>query len=247
MQFILSKLLAVGLYPSNWIIVLAIFCLITRSKTWKKRGFITLVVLLLLSSNPFLYRRATLQWQPARQTIQGTYEAGILPGGLSGYDKDGNGYFSGAADRFIETSKLFHQGIIKTIIVTGGNGRLERSFPPEADFLQRELIANGIPASKIILETKSRNTQENALFTRKIYDSLHLSGQAVLITSAIHMPRCRLEFSKAGIPTIAAPCNYEVIPGNNSFFAELWPDLALTTKWGALIKEWIGYLLVKYR
>ncbi|ULQ52945.1 YdcF family protein [Flavihumibacter fluvii] len=247
MQFILSKIFAIFLSPSNWIFFLSALFFVIRSKTWKKRMAILVIFVVLVFSNPFLYRTATLAWQPSPVKVSGEFEVGILPGGLSGYDSSGNGYFSGAADRFIQTARLYHKGVIKYIIITGGNGHLLRDFPPEANFLLQELVANGIPADHILVDAKSRNTHENALFSKAIYDSMHFSQKAILVTSAIHMPRCQLEFTKAGLPTIAMPCDYDVLQEKNHFLSQVWPDLSLTQKWTPLLKEWIGYVLVKMR
>ena len=245
MQFILSKLLAIFLSPANWLVILLLLLVVVRSKTWKKRIAITTIILALVFTNPWLFRLACLNWQPARQKLSGQYEVAILPGGLSGYDKFGNGYFGQAADRFIQATQLYHLGQVKYILVTGGNGHLDRSYPAEAIFLRQELVANGIAADHILIDAKSRNTRENAAFSKLLYDSMHFSKPAILVTSALHMPRCQLEFNKVGLKTIAFPANYEVIPERISFGNLLWPDPALTNRWTAVIKEWVGYFIRK--
>jgi uncharacterized SAM-binding protein YcdF (DUF218 family) len=246
MVFILSKLLAVFLSPANWLVLLLITYFIVRPAKLKKRLLQLTALIAIVFTNPWLFRQACLGWQTPAVAINQRFDVAILPGGLSGYDRHGLGYFSGAADRFIQTTQLYHRGLVQYIIVTGGNGRLERNYLPEAVFLQQQLVANGIPAARILVESNSRNTRENALFSKKFCDSMHFSS-AVLVTSALHMPRCQLEFKKAGVVTAAMPCNYEVIPENTNFFFQLWPDFSLTQKWSALIKEWVGYLLVKLR
>jgi uncharacterized SAM-binding protein YcdF (DUF218 family) len=247
MQFVLAKLLVLLVTPANWIIAGLLLLLIIRSKTGKKKTGIALLVFTLLVTNPWLYRMAVLSWQPNPVKIKGNYPAAILPGGLSGYDREGKGYFGQAADRFIQTANLFHEGVVNYIIVTGGNGHLERNYPPEATFLKEELIRNGVPANRILVDDKSRNTRENAIFTKLLADSMQFTSPCVLVTSAMHMRRCSLEFSNAGIRTIGLPCNYEVIHDRPSFADLLWPDLSLTDKWGRLIKEWIGFIVAKYR
>ncbi|MFZ8477648.1 YdcF family protein, partial [Staphylococcus aureus] len=84
---------------------------------------------------------------------------------------------------------LYHEGKIEKILVTGGNGNLFLNEPDESSFLEKEFIRNGVKKEDIILEKKSRNTYENAIFSKKILDSLKLKPPYILITSASHMPR----------------------------------------------------------
>ena len=198
-------------------------------------------------TNPWLYRIACLNCQTGLNKISTPVEVAILPGGLSVYDKSGNGYFGKASDRFIQTTQLYHKGLVNYILVTGGNGHLDRFYPPEAIFLKQELIANGIPSDHILVDAVSRNTQENAIFSKEIYDSMHFTKPGILVTSALHMRRCQLEFTKAGFRTIAYPCNFEVLPETLSFGTLLWPDFSLTQRWTEIFKEWLGYLISKLR
>lgn len=247
MQFILSKLLAVFLSPDNWLIILLLLLLLVRPKTWKKRIALSALAIAIIFTNPWLFRVACLGWQPHQVTLSGKYEVAVLAGGLSAYDRSGKGYFNQASDRFIQTTRLYHQGLVNYVLVTGGNGRLDRSYPPEGIFLQHELIANGVPSDHIILDAKSRNTQENAAFSKILYDSMHFSKPAILVTSAMHMKRCQLEFTKAGLTTIAYPSNFEVIPDKASIAKLIWPDFSLTQRWKSVIKEWVGYCIARYR
>lgn len=247
MQFVLGKIITVLLSPHNWILLSGLFWLLFRPGKWKKRFGYTALILLLVFTNPWIYRKAAIRWEAKPNTLKGKYLAAILPGGLSGYDTWGKGYFNRAADRFIQTANLYHEGRVNWIIITGGNGHLLKNYPPEAVFLKQELIRNGIPAEKILVDDASRNTRENALFTKRILDSINTPAPSVLVTSALHMRRCKLEFDKAGVLTEPYPCNYEVIEDQEPFISLLLPDLGLPGDWGRLIKEWVGYLAASRR
>lgn len=246
MRFLLSKLFSFFLMPANWIILLGIAALLIRNKKWKKGLLISFASLLIIFSNPFLFKIAYEAWQIPPPKSPGNLEAVILPGGLSGYDKNNIGYFNQSADRFIQAANLFHQGKAQYVLITGGNGRLDVENPPEAWFLKDELIRNGIPAEKIIVEDKSRNTKENAVFSRVKVDSMRLKGPFFLSTSDMHMRRCQLEFSKAGMNIVPYPCNYEVLSTRGAWYSHLWPDVSVIASWGRLIKEWIGYAVSKF-
>ncbi|KYP14874.1 YdcF family protein [Flavihumibacter sp. CACIAM 22H1] len=240
---LLSKFVAFFISPANWIILLAVLYLLGKPERWRKKIGISLIGLTFFFTNPAIFYITLTAWQPAFRPATGNYSAVILPGGLSSYDKNGQGFFGQASDRFIQATKLVHTGVAEKIIVTGGNGFLNRKLPPEATFVKEELMQNGIPSSKIFVETQSRTTRENALFTKKLIDSLALKGPFILVTSAMHMRRCQLEFANAGIPTTAHASNYEVINGFQQWYDWIWPDFGQLDKWNRLIKEVVGWVV----
>lgn len=242
MFFVLSKVLYFLLVPFWWIVILLVWMWRTRSPRRKRNLLIVAIVLVVVFTNPFIYRSLVLNWQPDLVEVSSDkkYDAGILLGGLAGYDRFGRGFFSDESDRFIQAANLFHRGIIKKIIVTGGVGGLYQKGQPEATFLNQALIKNGIPDSCIITESKSRNTFENAVFSKRIVDSLHIKGPYVLITSALHMRRSHAVFTKAGFDIIEAPADFKVVFRNNGLDETLIPDVSLLKEWSYFLKEIIG-------
>jgi len=121
-------------------------------------------------TNPYLYRKMVMLWQASPVDLNNSkpYEAGILLGGFSGYDKQNRGFFNNASDRFTQAASLYHQGIIKKIIVTGGVGLLLSDQPAETVFVNDQLIKMGIPKEAIVQESNARNTYENAIFTKRL-------------------------------------------------------------------------------
>lgn len=244
MFFILSKILYFLLLPLVWVLILLIWRALSKSQQIRKRIGITIVSILVVFTNPLIYNWVCLSWQPYPVTLKpGTkYEAGIMLGGLSEYDKFGRGYFSGAADRFIQTANLYHQGYIKKIIVTGGTGSLNQDELGEAPFLLKELIANGVKDTDIIIDNKSRNTYENAVYSKQILDSMKLAPPYILITSGYHMKRSESVFKKAGIPCISFPCDYKVVPKDYDANRIIIPNVKYLADWPYIIKEMIGLL-----
>lgn len=242
MFFILSKILYFLLVPFWWIVILWVWYKLSKTGKVKKRLSILILILVVVFTNPYLYRILVASWQPAPVTLTSkvSYEAGILLGGMSDYDKNEQGYFGNNADRFIQTANLYHRGIIKKIIVSGGTGSLSQQGPPEAKFLAQELIANGVNEKDIIQDARSRNTYENAVYSKKIIDSLQLKPPFVLITSALHMKRSNSVFTKTGIHFISAPCDYKVIPKKLSLDNTIIPDVTLLNEWSYFIKEVVG-------
>lgn len=247
MFFILSKLLFFLLVPFTWIMLLLVWIYFAKSAQLKRRLTLLTICITVIFSNPWLYRKAHLMWQPAPELISGQvqYEAGILLTGMVQFDRYNKGYFGNASDRFIQTLTLYHTGKIKKILVTGGSGSLLHNYPPEAEYLKNALVANAVPEKDIIVEPFSRNTYENAIFSKKIIDSLQLKPPFLLITSALHMPRSSAVFKKAGISFVSYPCDYKVVKGKISPDDILMPDARLLNNWSDLIKEIIGLAVYK--
>ncbi|HVZ24441.1 MAG TPA: YdcF family protein [Sediminibacterium sp.] len=247
MFFILSKVLLCLIFPVTWLIGLFLGWLILKKKPLKKKlGWLT-VLLLVVFSNPWLYRTTVLHWQ-VRPTILPDsvhYSTAILLGGMSGYDKNNQGFFSPAADRFIQAVNLFHRGIVRKVLITSGSGGLLQNEPPEADFIHQQLRYNGIPDSAIIVESRSRNTYENGIFSKKILDSLHLKPPFVLVTSAYHMRRSIAVFKKVQLDCIPYPADFIVIPERFDPANYFIPNPKLLKDWGYLFKEMAGLLAYK--
>ena len=247
MFFIISKVAFFFIQPINWLLFLFFLWLIIKKTIIKKRLLYAIVILTLIFSNSYLCNEVELAWQINKSELvpEKKYDAGILIGGLAGYDRNRVGHFSGACDRFIETVKLYHQGIIKKIVVSSGSASILHDQPGEADFLVEELLKSGIPAQDIYKENKSRNTYENATFSKRILDSVHLNPPYVLITSAIHARRAKLVFAKAKLDVAVYPSAYSATEKFYSPEEYFWPSFGALLDWNAIVKEFVGVLMYK--
>ena len=198
----------------------------------------------LFFSNGYIQNEVALYLQENKSGLEAgkQYEVGILLGGMAGYDKNNVGHFSGAADRFIQTNILYHQGVIKKILITSGSANLVYQQPGEADYIVEELIKSGVPAKDILKENKSRNTYENATFSKRIIDSLQLKGPYVLISSAFHLPRAMKVFRKAGLQIVPFPCAFTALPKHYSWEEYILPSIAVLGSWDGTMKELVGLL-----
>ncbi len=246
MFFIFSKVLYFLLVPFWWLVILFIWMRLSRSPRKKRILRTCIIVVAILFSNPFFYRTMVSAWQPAPVTFPDSarYNAGIVLGGMSGYDKNQRGYFGDNADRFIQTASLYHRGIIRKIIISGGTGSLDQKGKPEATFLRTSFLENGVHDSDIIVESRSRNTYENAIYSKKILDSLQLKAPYVIITSALHMRRSESVFRRAGYSFVSFPCDYKVNPTTFGV-DDVLPDISLLNKWAYFLKEIVGLYVYK--
>lgn len=126
------------------------------------------------------------------------------------------------------------------LIFTGGSGSLDEHAPSESNGARRFWLDLGGNPGQMSFEGKSRNTWENALFTRDLVQPK--PGETwLLVTSAWHMPRAMGIFRRAGFKVIAYPVAYRTFSDNRDWgFLVAASDRILTLD--LAVKEWIGLL-----
>ncbi|MGH3267208.1 MAG: YdcF family protein, partial [Trebonia sp.] len=88
-------------------------------------------------------------------------------------------------------------GVGPLLIVSGGKGGDERV--PEASAMASYLVARGFPADRLLLEQRSRNTEENLAFSKAIMDERRPGAHATIVTSDFHAFRAALLARRLGI------------------------------------------------
>ena len=105
-----------------------IVSLVLRNARWKKRLFWCSFALLLFFSNEFIANEVMRAWEidaTPYATMQEPYTWGIVLTGVTNNDQEpaDRVYFSHGADRVTHTVELYKKGLIKKILITGGEGR----------------------------------------------------------------------------------------------------------------------------
>ncbi|MCH8318952.1 MAG: YdcF family protein [Bacteroidetes bacterium] len=261
MFFILSKLLSFLLMPITWILGVFIFSLFTKNTKRKKTSLKIGIVLLLFFSNPFFVNEAFLLWEisPTKLSeLQEDFDVGIILTGVTNMLKSPRDrvYFNKGADRVIHAIQLYKMGKIKKILISGGSSSIIGPKIYEAKLLRKVLINSGIPNKAIIIETRSRNTRENALYSAETLknappcppellggDSLGKCTKYLLITSAFHMRRALGCFNKTDL---------DVTPFSVDFYSNdrMWkpgliivPNESALNRWSVLVHEIFGYVI----
>lgn len=244
MYFILSKLLYIFILPFTWFLAFFITALIVKDRKLKRRFLLISATLLFIFSNPFLFDQFANHWdiKPVPLKKFGPYSCAIVLGGFSGEGANGKGRFTGAADRFIQGLELLATGKVSHILISSGNGSLMPTKFREADWVKTQLQQLKVPDSCILIENRSRNTIENAAFSKLILNKSHLQPPYILVTSAFHMRRSLGIFKKAKIDVVPYPCDYTAGSGNFSL-DEFVPDSGVFGGWNYYIKEVIGTLV----
>ena len=122
----------------------------------------------------------------------------VLGAGLARNDRPGPALIRRAA----QGAALWQDGKASRIICSGGYG-LNRSRS-EADACAELLRGEGVPDSVIILEDRSRSTEENAIYT---HEMMQANGwqTAVIVSDGYHLLRAHWVFNSAGIPNYPSP------------------------------------------
>ena len=218
MFFFLSKTVGLLLLPTNFLIaaaLLGVVLLATRCARLGRRLMIFSILLLAVAGfsplgNWLLYPLE--QRFPPWDAAHGAPDGIIVLGGSIDADlsaaHDG-AVVRGAADRIIAAAALARRYPNVRIIFSGGSGNLISNDAREADYAGALFESLGIAGARLTMERRSRNTQENAEFSKAL--AAPTSGERwLLVTSAYHMPRSIGLFRKAGFAVEAYPVDWRI-------------------------------------
>jgi len=144
------------------------------------------------------------------------------------------------AERITEALALARLYPKARVLISGGDPGMFPGGPTEAQVMRSLLLSLGLDESRMILESHSRNTYDNAVDSKALADPQ--PGQTwLLVTSSFHMPRAVGSFRAVGFDVLPYPVDYQV--GLRSLIGfSLGSELdVLELAW----HEWAG--LVAYR
>ena len=136
-------------------------------------------------------------------------------------DVEGEGTLaSSAASRLLTAVRL--QKLLDLPIILSG-GQVYSDSGAEAEISGRILKSLGVPEEKILLETKSVNTTQNAIYSAEIMREKNFH-KPLVVTSAFHMRRAALNFSRQGFEIIPYPTNFTVSQNPEFHYTKLRPQ-----------------------
>ena len=242
LYFIASKVVWFFLEPLHVLALLIALWAITRWLGSRVAGWLSVATLLWVVAlgatplwNSLLHQHETaipLQ-QPDR--IEGII---VLGGAFNEMVTEAHDQVSlnGASERMTATVQLMRQYPDAPVIFSGFSGRFIRGALSESDLALRFFQEMTGQTERVILENQSRNTYENALYTK---DLMGFSGDGswLLVTSAFHMPRAYEIFKDQGIPVIPYPTDYRSRLPSHEF---RWNLGAGAEQVSLLLHEWVG-------
>ncbi len=196
------------------------------------------MILLLIYSNPWLANFIVGRMEtPSTVTLPAHVNTGVVLGGMLDTSRP-EIEFTESADRFIIGLLLLKQNSITRVVWSGGSGDILREDFVEAESLAETAQILGVPMDQMLLEVRSRNTYENARYTRELIQN---TDSIVLVTSAFHMTRAMACFEKQGFAVVPYPVDYRQ---SQLTGWEAWmPSLDALQDWERINKETLGYVV----
>ncbi|MFT6407187.1 MAG: uncharacterized SAM-binding protein YcdF (DUF218 family) [Arenicella sp.] len=211
------KVISALLYPlglASMFACIALFCRLSeliRAARWLSG---IAIAVLLLSSNPMLASALVfgLERQHPQLSIDSIAKHNaiiVLGGGLRLPTTPAKHVqLAHGSDRYWYAARLFRAGKADKVLLSGGNVYQQSGVRAEAYYAAELLQQWGVPKDAIELEHDSRTTSENHINTANLI-SKHGIQSALLVTSAVHMPRAYGLFS--GLPIKITPASADVI------------------------------------
>jgi uncharacterized SAM-binding protein YcdF (DUF218 family) len=249
--FVLSKLFAFFTQPSNVIVSIGLAGLVLTRTRFARAGWrLAVASLVLVGIIGFLPVGKALsiplenrfpRWDPAGAAPTGII---VLGGAISAYKLATRGEvgINEAAERVVAVPALAKQYPAARIIYSGGDAGLFVHHRGEADVVTDLFESLGVPANRLTLEDRSRNTAENAIYSKALAQPKP-GERWLIVTSALHMPRAVGAFRRAGFAVEAYPVDYQTNGWRDMLgFGSVSGGLE---RIDAALHEWIG--LIAYR
>jgi uncharacterized SAM-binding protein YcdF (DUF218 family) len=247
--FIASKVAWFFLEPLHilsGLVLLLILGIWLKCRWVRGLSVLTLITLLAIGALPIwnaLLYDLERQYPPTQppKAIEGIV---VLGGALgSGFITEAHGQvaLNSAAERMTTAVNLMRQYPEVPVIFSGFSGSFVRASLSESDLALRFFQEMTGSTERIILENQSRNTWENALYSKDLMGFAQ-QGQWLLVTSAFHMPRAMEIFQDQGLAVTPYPTDFRSRIPNDEF---RWSLDDGADQLSLLMHEWIG--LTVYR
>lgn len=249
MSFILSKLAWALLTPGTLLLIMVAgaWAIHRRNPRWS-RGLLLiatscLAALCITPIGAWVLRPLESQFPPPEIKAQAVDGIIVLGGAVDaeGTARSGAPVLNDAAERlttFVALARAYPQA---KLLFSGGSGDPLRPEYREADQVKSLFLSLGLDPQRVIYERDSRNTYENALYSKALIQPA-AAQHWLLVTSAWHMPRAIGCFEKAGWKVIPFPVDYR--SRSYDHWAMFLPDVQLDLLTTGL-REWLG--LASYR
>jgi uncharacterized SAM-binding protein YcdF (DUF218 family) len=252
MFFILSKILGFFALPSNLVITAGLIGILLLATRWRQFGLWLAIASLFLCAIMGLSPLGnalilTLEQRfPPWDAARGAPDGIVVLGGAITPDISaarGAPALNEAAERITAAAELARRYPQARLIFSGGSSALLFDEGVEAAIAVQQFEALGVARGRVVAEEQSRNTIENAVFSRLLADPKP-GERWLLVTSAYHMPRAVGVFRQAGFAVEAYPVDWRTrgLADAARPFASLGDGLRRTD---TAVREWVGLLVYR--
>jgi uncharacterized SAM-binding protein YcdF (DUF218 family) len=176
---------------------------------------------------------------PSQQVLE-RHLGMIVLGGATGpsdvYQARGQVPMGDASERMTVPVGLMRQNPKLERLFTGGERRLLTTGVTEAEMAKVFYTQQGVDMARLILESGSRTTRENAQQVANLLGE-RCQQPWLLVTSAWHMPRSMAEFEAVGCKVTAYPVDFRT--GSSTPLTEYSLAHSLV-RWQTALHEWLG-------
>jgi uncharacterized SAM-binding protein YcdF (DUF218 family) len=230
MFFVLSKTLGFFAVPSNVLIVAGLIGAGLVRTRFTGTGWWSLSASLVLL--------AILGFSPAGNALIIPLQGRFPPWNASRGGPDGIVALGEAVERIFAVVELARRYPTARIIYSGGNPSLTSAGESEAEAALHLFERLGLGAGRVLAEDKSRNTIENAMFSKQL--EMPKPGERwLLVTSAYHMPRAVGVFRRVGFPVEAYPVDWRT-RGPQDFATPFSAASEGLSRTDTAVHEWLG-------
>jgi len=225
-----------------------------KTEKWGKRWLLFLSILYLLLSVPLtaslLERGLSAGYEPINSLTEiADVDAIVILGGGGASFRAGelevNTLSESSALRAMEGARLYHMLDDPVVIVSGGINLRAGLLTPESKPMRDALVELGVPIQRILLESDSFNTHDQAL---NIPPMLTAAGSEhfILVTSPAHMRRAYFTFLEQGVEPLPA-ISAQHSDTSNFSSSSIVPDLEALAVSQSALREWMGLIYYTLR
>jgi uncharacterized SAM-binding protein YcdF (DUF218 family) len=221
--------------------------LFTPSRAWLgRRWVVAYIAFYLFLSSPIgarlLVRTLSAGYRPIATTAEahGATVIVVLGAGSVNLRSGGRQLSSVTMEaglRVLEAARLFQLLNRPLIIASGGITEHDADAAPESLALRRALIELGVSPERILLESTSKNTREEATIIKQMLTDRGVAD-FVLVTSPLHMRRSMLAFEREGLHPIPSPS--ALVPDRSRGRNWLMPSEQWLQLGDSAIYEWLA-------
>jgi uncharacterized SAM-binding protein YcdF (DUF218 family) len=240
---------ALFLSPFLVVVLVVVAAIVARGRrprpaTWiLSIGAGILLVLSLPVTSNFLLRPLEYRYPPIAADTGGIGAVVVLGAGVrsNAPDESGSTALSQPAIARVTYGYRVARRLDVPIVVSGGTTWRSHTERTEAETARDFLVALGEPVDRVLMESRSRTTRENAQRTAELLGGRGVTRVA-LVTSAWHMPRAMKSFARAGMECVPAPTDY--LSGNGPLAAsDFLPSYDALRDTFVAFREYFGLVL----
>ncbi|MDR0181573.1 YdcF family protein [Lysobacter arvi] len=250
----LKSLLVALTYPPALTAALLIAAAVFALVRWRRLALGTAVfaiawscVLAVPSVSDWVRGRIERQYPPVDETTLPQADAIVVLGGATHFywlERQNVTAYDLENSRLAAGARAWLAGKAPVIVLSGGGDNGGNEAASEARIMEHAIQRLGVPKNALLLETKSRNTRDNAHYTAQIAGERGFR-RILLVTSSLHMPRAVIEFRRAGVDITPVPVPEN---GKRERWTQRWvPSRRALWRSGRAIKEMGAIVMSRLR